>query len=82
MQTIFGVQINTSTMTVEELEEARTRIQKMLLRIVTGYWACHIYLNNYFLNDLNEEMSKLKTILANIEHQIQYRKISEHKFSR
>ncbi|MCI8485680.1 MAG: hypothetical protein HFJ20_00840 [Clostridia bacterium] len=82
MQTIFGVQINTSTMTVEELEEARTKIQEILSHIVTGYRACHIYLNKYFLNDLNEDVSKLKTILANIEHQIQYRKISEHRFSR
>lgn len=82
MQTFFGVQIDTSTMTVEELENARTKIQERLSHIVTGYWACHIHSAKYFLDDLKEEGTKLEEILANIKYQIYYRKKSNHRFPR
>ena len=86
MQTFLGVKVDTATMTVEELEGARTKIQEILAhkrhQIVTSHLACHRYSANNSSNDLKEDQHKFQEMLSNINHQIYARKMSMHRFAR
>ena len=85
MQNFFGVKVDTATMTVEELEGARTKIQEILAQkrhqIVTSHLACQRYSANNSSNDLKEEQI-IQEMLSDINHKIYARKMSMHKFAR
>lgn len=86
MQIFLGVKVDTATMTVEELEGARTKIQEILAhkryQIMTSHLACHRHSADFSLMELKEEQTKFQEMLSNISHQINTRKIAEHRFAK
>lgn len=86
MQNFFGVKVDTATMTVEELEGARTKIQEILAhtrhQIVTSHLDCHRYSANNSSNDLKKEQIKFQEMLSIINHQIHVLKMSMYRFAR
>lgn len=84
MQFFYGVPVDTATMTTEELQRSRTKIQEILAikqhQIMTSHLARHRHLANY--SELKEEQTNLQEMLSNISHQINTRKIAEHRFAK
>lgn len=80
MQIFYGVPVDTATMTMEELQRSRTKIQEILAikqhQIMTSHLARHRHLANY------SELNNLQEMLSNISHQIKTRKIAEHRFAK
>ncbi len=82
MQFFLGIEVDTTTMTTEELERVRNTIRGILAninhQITIGYLANHRYSANNDLDELVNDRNNIQAMLSNIEHQIVTRKI-KHK---
>lgn len=83
MQFFLGIEVDTATMTTEELENARNTIRGILAninhQIAIGYLAKHRHSSDNNLDELVNYRNNIQETLSNIEHQIVTRKIAKHR---